>query len=81
MNYDEVAERVVDDFIASGSMHIKDGFVPLIRDALRRAANEAAWDGYGQGQDGAYEESPRKATSIVDAMVSKYGPPPEGGTR
>ena len=43
MNYDEVAERVVDDFIASGSMHIKDGFVLLIRDAIRRAAIEAAW--------------------------------------
>lgn len=45
MDYNEIAERVVDDFIASGSMHMKDGLVPLIRDALRRVANEATLAG------------------------------------
>ena len=67
MNYDEVAKKLASDHFAReqrGECPIAGKLISDIAAALRRAANEAAWDGYRTKRD------------IIGAakMTEKYGP-------
>lgn len=78
MNYDEVAAKIASQIKSYGESQIEHN----IAAALRRAANEAAWNGYGLGiercdeyEQGAFD----KCMTARDKMIAKYGPQPTQG--
>lgn len=97
MNYDEVAKKLLDDvcwylqcdhcFHVGGWQETRGETCPnnavgTIAAALRRAANEAAWDGYDCGF-GVCEDIERcggaTAKRLDAEMFAKYGPQPTPG--
>ena len=80
MNHDDVAQKIANG-ISNAEMlpTLHANSVREIAAALRRAANEAAWDGFCTCMCQVKEHEAEDY--LENRIASKYGPRPEGGTR
>lgn len=93
MNYEEVARKIEKEFGDAYYFSLKsDGaggylsyeLADAIAAALRRAANEAAWDGYEAGakaQDYAWRGRIEQCHYCEEMHAETYGPRPQGEPR
>ena len=89
MNYDEVAKKLLDDVCrylqCDHCLHVggwretrgetcPNNAVGTIAAALRRAANEAARDGYEGGREFERADTSKQAMALKHELTAKYGP-------
>lgn len=81
MNYAILAESAARDIARTNPEVSISEATSTIAAALRRTANEAAWDGYNKGRKHQRTRSIGLERQIAIEMYATYGPRPEGGTR
>ena len=72
MNYDEIAQSIVRGYINSD--YCIRVLTNDIAAALRRAANEAARDGYEGGREFERADTSKQAMALKHELTAKYGP-------